>query len=593
MPNKGSPIMLPVSFPPATSYTVSPGMPVHAATVQKRQGRNLSTDAYKAMLERMKHSDAEWQRMELQVFKRNPKTQAYEYTSPGLAKAFRAFDFAGKPATMTLKAIMRRIKRVPLQVRSYVMGTLRGIRFRHQYPFHWMPGIQNHIARLHTVNHHISTGKKETIVFKGKPLDVPFHHFQLAAPKSKDGTWNIPVFGDPGYPNGTLQANVDTSHILLEQLGYKADAVILTGDVGYASNQRDKPNSLTKSGDTRLLRTNLYEPYKKYLKEKAPLFMSLGNNDSDMGHDVQYLNYLNLPRHYQVSLGDKVDLFFVDTATWSPTDARRLDKRYNTTHYSEKWDEYSTIQQHWLNKALEESKTFFPNRKRLIISHFPISPLDESRSASYVAARRDYFENIINRYETYGVDGFINGHVHQASAQTLGGYKTMGTMKQPSGADSSLQPDNTVLQITNGCSSHYEYPDPKNAFSIDTVHAAQAAFNAPYVKPMPTEALFSDTSFGLLQYKDGQVTYAQVAPPMNEYTCYDGDPVMLGNPYAGPHFRDDQPTDGEHKTWSDASSQLEHVERFRVLFRLPFERGGAFSRLAFDHTNPAQEASKE
>lgn len=530
-----------------------------ASLPQQRGGRDLSSPEIIEFFNKVKPGNEAWKALEYDIV----KGKAEGTLSPRMKRFAHELTHRNHPFAFEVRKIAYDVLGFPSKALGLVMGGIRGVRINHKHVFNWLPGIQGHINKLHTVNKNLKTGEllaPYKVRVRENMVEVPFHHYQIDKPRSADGRWRLAVFGDPGYKNATLDANTAGYRALMEQQGHKTDAVILLGDVLYAANQRDKHNAFLKSGDMRLLRSNLYEPYKPFIKEKVPLLYTVGNNDSDMGHEDALLAYLNQPRYYQVSLGNDADLFVVDTASWSASAAEKLDHRYNTTRYSTLWEEYATAQQHWLKLVTANSKRDFPERKRILINHFPISSNDDSKKAGFGIPRREYFEELINNRQVYGIDGVINGHEHLASAKSLGVYDTLTSLVT---GNNIPEPENSILQFTNGCTSHYEPNDIKNAHLQIPNFARLEANTNRHLKSQPIEALSSNTGFGLLEFAPGKGWYSQVSIPMSNSTYYHGHQLDPG------------------ERFDNSPNNQEHPNRFKVHFRLPIVRGSAFSKAAY------------
>jgi hypothetical protein len=403
------------------------------------------------------------------------------------------------------------------RLRSDIMGLIRGIRINHQHIMNrFLPGIQDWIhttLKQHTVS--------KVIQVNGHSVPVHFTTFELPKAKSADGIHRIAIFGDPGYSNAMLQLNVDGSIAIAKAQGNKLDAAFLTGDCLYSPNQHNKNNASRGSGDSRSFHSNVGAVYDWFIKHKVPIFTCIGNNDSDQGHAEAFAHYMSLPRYYKVIAGD-TEFFFVDENVMSSKDIIELNKRFKTTHYTEEADKIHAAQQYWLETALSESKQQHPERKRIIVKHFPIVSSDpQTNELAYLDLRRTSFDRFFANPKEYGVTGVLNGHEHGMAVNTI-----THTMGEDGTAQALPQP---IQQLTLGSSSHCEPPETGQSYMNDPHKLAWRGQNSLGL-PQTPGALWVDPGFGLLELEKGSSPKISfIKTPTDVY--YHGEEIVraLGN----------------------------------------------------------------
>ena len=486
-------------------------------------------------------SGADWSSPKVQKeIAKLTQTDNWKNYEKGFKEAAKRLRYTDKASWKTrLEALAYWVKNLWVRLRSDVMGMIRGIRFNHKHIMNrFMPGIQDWIHKeLKTQN------RIEMHSVRGRSIPVHFTTFELPKPKSPDGAYHLALFGDPGFQNSTLQMNVDGSIALAKTKGQKIDAVILTGDVLYATNEYNKNNARRSSGDSRSFWSNVGAVYNQFIKEKVPIFTAIGNNDADQGHTDAFAKFMSLPRYFNLIAGD-VEFFFVDETIMSAADMTALDKLHKTTHYTQTAKDLNEAQLYWLDKALRESKQAHPNRKRILVKHFPmVSSYPEVNDKPYLSIRHGSFDKFFENEEAYGLSALINGHEHHFADTDI----SYGIGKD--GVPVRLKKG--IPQLTLGSGSHAEQPPTKAAYMYDWQMLKSRATNTLMLHEPPS-ALFIDTGFGML---DIQVPSAnQVAskvwmnfikPPTAEQIFYQGSKVAPLNP----------------------GDDVEHPDCFRLLYR--------------------------
>jgi hypothetical protein len=486
-------------------------------------------------------SGADWSHPEIQKeIATLAKTDAWKNYEKGFKEAAKGLNYTNKSTwKRRLEGIVYGIKRLWTRLRSDVMGLIRGIRVNHKHIMNrFMPGIQDWIHKgLKTQN------AVEMIKVKGRSIPVHFITFELPKAKSADGVHRIAIFGDPGFNNATLEMNVDGSIALANDKKQALDAVFLTGDSLYSPNEYDKNNARRSSGDTRSFHSNIGAVYQDFIKNRIPVFSPMGNNDNDQGHAAAFANYMSLPRYFKVVAGD-CEFFFVDETSMSTLEVSNLDKRFKTTHYTQEAHDLKEAQLHWLDKALSESKQAHPNRKRILVKHFPVVFTNpEVNDKNYYALRRTSFDPFFENHEKYGLTAVLNGHEH-----LFGAAKIDHIM----GADGIPKPlERVISQYTLGSSSHTEPWASHEAYMCDWEKRTWFERNTLRL-PQTPGALWSDTGFGMIEV-DGSPT--EDGKPANVWMNYIKPPAGRGLHYHGSEVNPINPGDEEHP------------DRFRLIYR--------------------------
>jgi hypothetical protein len=528
------------------SYT-----PVNPQIRKQRQGRVhgglVVKDRYDDELENKRNNSPEIKRIESQM------------------EAWRIRGYSPSSTLLNnIQEVMKSINRLPGKLRSVAMGSIRGFKIDHKHVFNWLPGIQGHIEKLRNK----STERVDYIDYDEGTIPVRFVHYTIAKPKAKDGKFHIVMFGDPGYPNGTLDYNIHASRYLSKQNEEPIDAVLLTGDLLYASNEHDKQSSFLHDGDARLMGMNVLRPYHTFIRDKTPVFKCLGNNDIADGQGDALLNYMNLPHYYQVtfgddSYGDALDLFVLDEASFSQRDAKDLDQKEKTTFYTHQSKRLIAEQQHWLKEAIDQSVREHPDRRRVILKHFPANGISASvKDKFYMAAR------LFTLGESYWkVDGILTGHEHQYANIDLT-YKNDANRYNADSDTSSQDLFNSPLkksvpQITLGSSSHVEPLSVKEAALKQDVGFVRTGDDNRLMPPMDPNMLALYTGFLWLTAEsndhsdDGEAHVVShfVQPPMTLSGSFWGSRVM-----SGLHTSNDK-DDGYHPNYFKVFDRTELKQR--------------------------------
>ncbi len=441
---------------------------------------------------------------QIEKLSQSPAWQAYQ---KGMKEAAQAMNYATKPTWKTaLETFKFWVIGLGVKLRSWIMGTLRGL----QINFHYvldpiLPRYQRYLDKIKTV-------EMLEINLNGKLVKHPFVTYHIK-PKSPDGSYNLLILGDTGYPNATYQFNVDGAVQLAKTKNQPIDAVIKLGDELYPPNELNKHNSIFQSGDPRLLYTNIGHPMAHFFQHKIPVFSAIGNNDSELGHGELMNRYLNLPPYYRVIVGEgdnATELYFFDESIMSSSEARRLDAKHHTTHFSEKYKKEFAIQWELMKQALAQSTQDNPNRHRIMIKHFPLIPSNPvEANQDYLSARCDTFSELLGAQ--YDIRTWINGHDHQAAVTKI--------------PVNTIQPfQRKIKQFTLGAGSHVELPNVQETHMTRTEQLAQQWSQSSRIHLGELPLIIPRTGFGMLHgTPTGERQIAYITPPSGRYLHYKGE----------------------------------------------------------------------
>jgi hypothetical protein len=518
--------------PSAPAYSLSPVAP--SVLSRQRTGATVASP--------------EMQRF-LQSLQESPDWKASEHLMQDAAKHL---NYALSPSWhTTLERLKYWILDLGTQIRSNAMGSIRNIRYDFEPVMNrFMPGIQDWINQDLKVRDDTKTIKIGT-----RSIPVRFVQYHLKKAKNADGVFRVSFFGDTGYPNSTLQYNIDGSIALAKARGHHIDAAIILGDLLYPPNEHYRDNTAYDSGDARLMWRHVGKPFQQFVRHKIPIFSVLGNNDAQVGQEDVLAHFMSVPRYYQVSLGDSADLFFLDDNAFSTIQAKDMDRLHKTTHFTEAYTALKEAQLHWLDLALKESKAQHPDRKRIIIQHFPNMKTDpHAADSSFMAQRRRTLDRFLTDEATYGVAGVMNGHEHHMAMQSLS--HTVDEAGQVHAVP------NPTLHFTLGSTSHCELLP---AYMKNQAYVAQRMMNMGLAPPQSPSLIQTDTGFGLLEVNPstGEIHINFIQPPLTNDTYYHGERVNVG----------------------EMAPEDEHGDRYRLILRMLFERGALNNIVQYQTAN--------
>lgn len=197
------------------------------------------------------------------------------------------------------------------------------------------------------------------------------------------------VIGDSG--SGTLQQHL-IGHRMWQQYQRNPFAsVVVLGDNVY------------EDGEPKLFQARIQKPYAPLFENGVNFYPVLGNHDVRKGYGEKQLSYWNVPRWYNVKLGDKgneVELFAIDTTLMVPT----YDRAYN--HDLPNAARLAAKQQQWLEEQLAASTAKY----KIVYGHFPMYTSGQHAHTQKTAApMRELLEPMLKKY---GVDVYLAGHEH-------------------------------------------------------------------------------------------------------------------------------------------------------------------------------------
>ncbi|XVJ51006.1 MAG: hypothetical protein HEQ32_02510 [Vampirovibrio sp.] len=521
-----------IPSPSAPAYSLSPV----ASSVPARQRTGATV------------ASPEMQRF-IQSLQERPDWKASEHLMQDAAKHL---NYALSPSWHTnVERLKYWILDLGTQIRSNTMGSIRNIRYNFEPVMNrLMPGIQDWINQDLKVRDDTKTIKIGT-----KVIPVRFVQYHLKKAKNADGIFRVPFFGDTGYPNSTLQYNIDGSIALAKAQGHQMDAAIILGDLLYPPNEHYRNNTAYDSGDVRLMWRHVGKPFQHFIRNKTPVFSVLGNNDAQLGQEDVLAHFMSVPRYYQVSLGDSADLFFLDENAFSTIQAKNMDQLYKTNHFTEAYTALKEAQLYWLEAALKESKAKHPDRKRIILKHFPDIPADPHvADHPFMVQKRHTFDRFLTDEATYGVTGVMNGHEHHMAMQSLS--HTVDEAGQVQAVP------NPTLHFTLGSTSHGE---PLPAHMKNHTYIAQRMINTAMASPQSPSLIQTDTGFGLLEVNPttGEIHINFIQPPLTNDTYYHGERVNVG----------------------EMDPEDEHGDRYRLILRMLFERGALNNIAQYQNVN--------
>jgi hypothetical protein len=449
-----------------------------------------------------------------------PAWQAYQ---KGMKEAAQAMNYATKPTWKTaLETFKFWVIGLGVNLRSWIMGTLRGLQINFHYVLDKiLPRYQKYLDKLKTVD-------MLEINLNGKRVKHPFVTYHIK-PKSKDGSYNILILGDAGYPNATAQFNIDGAIQLAKTKNQPITCVVDLGDRLYPPNEANKDNSIFQSGDPRLLYTNIGHPMAYFFENEIPFVIATGNNCNATGHGVLMNQYLNLPPYYRVIVGEgeqATELYFLDESIMSSSEARRLDAEHHTTHFSEKYERDFQIQMALMKQALAQSTQEHPQHHRIIVKHFPLIPSNPvEANRDYLSARYDTFAELLE--PQYGVSTFMNGHEHQSVVTEIP-VNTIKPFQRKIKQSTTEIPVNNIVpfqrivkQFTLGAGSHVELPNVQETHMTDTEQLAQQWHQSSRVHLDKVPLIIPRTSFGMLHGNaKGERQIAYITPPSGPQIHY-------------------------------------------------------------------------
>jgi hypothetical protein len=415
-------------------------------------------------------------------------------------------------------------------LRSVLHGTVRQWAFQARHPSttplwrHELTLLGLRLPRIQNLKpwrqHQVKTlSVQNALTNQWEQRPIHFNTFNIHQPNSK-GQFELLMLGDPGYYNATNQYMADAAMAYGQHHnGSKPfQAVLGLGDFLYPNNEQDEPSALLQSGAPQLLWSNIGRPYQAYFKQGIPLLATLGNHEIKGGHGDLFLHYLDTPPYYKVSVGKHLDVFVLDETVWGVNDFMAQNKNSKTTEPMRQAMARRNDQLAWLKAAVAESRAQNPNKKLLIMGHYPLNPIDGTKTAKFVHDRHDALDPIIREF---GIDGIIHGHVHQYSYSTYAHTNTRCEGLQPL--------EKPYFQLGFGSGVHYEAPTGKFSWVADP-NTRHERLKHSVVPPTNSDALHLSTGFTTLSVDETtrKLTFRFIQPPCGRNTYYRGQRINPG-----------------------------------------------------------------
>lgn len=288
-------------------------------------------------------------------------------------------------------------------VRSVVMGQLR----------EW--GLP--LPKTQTLPWEHKTLTHQTIMSRHRiptTTDIDCYTLTLPTPKSADGVFRIPIFGDPGYHNATTLYNTRAPLQYYDDQHKQIDAAFCLGDILYPNNEKNESKASLKSGSPKSLWSNIGYVYEGFFKRHIPFLSTIGNHEIKSNQLDTFLNYIDNKQYYRVKLGsgnNGADVFFVNMNLFG-NDYDQLAKREQDPRLLDaavtEWQKMMV----WLKHELADCQTHRPNSKKIVIGHYPLFPVDGTYKKEFANERLAVLGPVFAEYQ---VDAFVHGHVHQYS----------------------------------------------------------------------------------------------------------------------------------------------------------------------------------